>query len=167
MRRTLLLAALGALAFPATAQAVTLSPEAQQLADAHNWTATDFEAEEPYAEGDDLTKSCPYGRAKRVGFNYGGQVRLSQRLKVCANNGHPTYTRCGPVRHASPGARWTNIWGPHVWKRVWSDGAGCHAEIQWKFAGVIDQYFVGRIDIRAAINGDHSIWFPRKRRIFE
>jgi hypothetical protein len=165
-------AALAVLALaPARAAALTTSPEARAMMESESAWGVDEEADAPLWEaGDDPTKSCPGGRAKRVGFRIanaaGLMVRLSQRLKVCPNGGRPGYTRCGPVRHASPGTGWSNVWGPFVSKRVSGDEVTCTARIEWRRSNIIDQFYVGRIRIKADVNGSR-VWFPEKRRFFE
>jgi hypothetical protein len=171
MRRILWLAALGALALPATASAqMYVSPEAQKFMDQRNAAVTQEETDPLYEPGDDTTKSCPNGRAKRIGFRWATSVellvRLSLRLKICPVNGRPGYWRCGPVRHGSPGRGWTNVYGPVKTDREEGDTVYCKVRIEWKSSYVIDQYWVGMIRLEGKVNGN-SVWFPVKQRFFE
>jgi hypothetical protein len=169
MRRTLLLAALGALALPATAQAEAyVSPEKAALLQQRGWTATDDDAQVPVVEEAAAGYAWCESRRKGTAIRYGVgdvAVRGHGKLTVCAQGGKIVFYRAS-FKHASPSDHWDHVFGPYMskWTLDNREAAGFRVRHGWEFNGVIDEAWTLEVKLTARVYGKHDIRWPVKYR---
>lgn len=145
------------------AVAAEVTPEKQAALERNGWTIADDEANDPVT----LTKDGEC-RGKRIGSairNWKGEAMVRGRAKshVCAAHGHFT-ERASNYAYASPSIWWDHVWGPTIDRWHWQRQDGIKTAQEWKSQQTtIDQYWDLRLTLVAHLDGEHQIWFSKRR----